>query len=227
MSGPRLSAVARRAGPVRHPAASPSSPCAGAEPPPARRAAPPCAARRPAEAELGQGHAHGPRALRLAEAVGCASAAHTGSARRGHGPRPACQLSRAAQGPCGSAPLPRRIRAPEPSRRQLAEQRHHAPRRRPAEAELGQGRARGPRALRPAEAVGRASAAHTGSARRGHGPRPALGSGRERFRPCCTRLNFINFSFVQFVANSKICVGFIRTRKIMKQILLERFKSVL
>jgi hypothetical protein len=51
--------------------------------------------------------------------------------------------------------------------------------------------------------------------------------GRAWIRPSCTRLNFINFWFIQFFVNSKICLGFIWTRKIMKQILLERFTYVL
>jgi hypothetical protein len=43
----------------------------------------------------------------------------------------------------------------------------------------------------------------------------------------CTRLNIIKFWFIQFFANSETNVGFVWTQKIIKQILLEMFKSVL
>jgi hypothetical protein len=60
------------------------------------------------------------------------------------------------------------------------------------------------------------------------GPRtwaaPALCDWAERgFGLVALGLDFIFSEYIQFLANSKICVGFIRTRKIMKQILLERF----
>jgi hypothetical protein len=119
---------------------------------------------------------------------------------------PTTAVRAASLGPQPAAPLPpsrrarrrraavarRRLRAGEPPpprhsvrrRRAVARRRPAMPRlacatRRPAEAELGQRRARGPRALRPVEAVGRvavgrASAVHAGRAPHGHGPRPAL-----------------------------------------------------
>jgi hypothetical protein len=82
-------------------------------------------------------------------------------------------------------------------------------------------------------AVGSPSSAAAACSRRAlHGPaelgRAALCIWAEHgFDPEALKLNFIIFWFIQFIINSKICVGFFWTRKIMKQILLEMFKSVL
>jgi hypothetical protein len=65
--------------------------------------------------------------------------------------------------------------------------------------------------------VGRASAVSTGRAPRDHGlcARVAVGRahavrlGRAWFRPSGTRIRFIFSEYIQFLANSKICVGFI------------------
>jgi hypothetical protein len=43
------------------------------------------------------------------------------------------------------------------------------------------------------------------------------------FGPVTLELVFLFSDYIQILANLKICVGFICTQKIMKQILLERF----
>jgi hypothetical protein len=73
------------------------------------------------------------------------------------------------------------------------------------------------RALRGPTELGRASAVSTGRAPRDRGScaRVAVGRahavrlGRARFRPSGTRIRFIFSEYIQFLANSKICVGFI------------------
>jgi hypothetical protein len=118
----------------------------------------------------------------------------------------------------GEPPPPRRLRAPVSSRRLSLSSAaaHYAAcavrrARRPAETELGQRRACGPRALRPTEAAPVWPwAAHALCA--WAEPTPRACSTRHcasGFRPRDTQIDFLFSEYIQFLANSKICVGFI------------------
>jgi hypothetical protein len=63
---------------------------------------------------------------------------------------------------------------------------------------------------------------HRPSRRCGHGPRATVQLGRAPFRPSGSRISFPFSEYIQIITNLKICVGFIWTRKIMNQILLDR-----
>jgi hypothetical protein len=201
-SGSRLSAVTRRTGPPRQRAAAACSPRAA----PTARVKALSGQRRVLIARTPR-----PRAPRIAPAPPTAASPCA--------PRPD-RLARAADSRLASAAAPiGRVRAPAvrvvtsllpPPRAPARRPSHHAAVsapvsrhlpavsvrrrravRRPVEAELGQRRARGPRALRPAEVVDRVAVGCVALRTRA-APRTVY-LGRARIRPSCTRLNFINF----------------------------------